>query len=148
MSTSNSSDPNTTALPSRVPAPTGNLVHDIWEVKSSSKFCLLLNPKCSKSVKHITDIPCARDALMNGIAGGAGIGFVRGLSAGPLVAGHWAMATFTLVSIGSWHICQKRIADERKSIATVIESAPRRIKRSEESNQQSPQESTASIEKQ
>lgn len=82
---------------------------------------------------------------MNGIAGGAGIGFVRGLSAGPLVAGHWAMATFTLVSIGSWHICQKRIADERKRVATVIESAPRRIKRSEESIRQ---ESTASIEKQ
>lgn len=69
----------------------------------------------------MTDIPCARGALMGGIASGAGIGFMRGLSTGEVVynisavlrrtslflgvllAGHWAMATFAVVSLGSWY---------------------------------------------
>ncbi|KAF8628665.1 hypothetical protein AX15_003795 [Amanita polypyramis BW_CC] len=110
MADPKATDSNTTVLPSRVPPPTGNLTHDVWE-----------------SIKHVTDIPCARGALMSGIAGGAGIGVIRGLSAGTLVAGHWAMATFTLVSLGTWHICQGQIADERKRVAKIMESAPRRM---------------------
>ncbi|PFH51252.1 hypothetical protein AMATHDRAFT_143024 [Amanita thiersii Skay4041] len=106
----NNSDPNTTVLPSRVPPPTGNLTHDALE-----------------SAKHITDIPCARGALLSGIASGAGIGVIRGLSAGPMVAGHWAMATFALISIGSWHLCQKQFADERKRVAKIMESTPRKL---------------------
>jgi hypothetical protein len=58
---------------------------------------------------------------MGGIASGAGIGFMRGLSTGEVVcnisvvlrwtslclgvllAGHWAMVTFAVVSLGSWY---------------------------------------------
>jgi cytochrome c oxidase assembly protein subunit 20 len=64
-----------------------------------------------KSVKHISDIPCARGALMSGIASGAGIGVMRGLSAGVLLAGHWAIATFAVVSLGSWYVlCMLRLS--------------------------------------
>ncbi|KAK2465413.1 hypothetical protein APHAL10511_002767 [Amanita phalloides] len=110
---------NATVLPSRVPPPTGHLAHDVWE-----------------SIKHVADIPCARGALMGGIASGAGIGIIRGLSAGALVAGHWAMATFTVVSLGSWHICQNQIAEERRKVAKIMESAPRRIKQQNDAEQE------------
>ncbi|KAF8349539.1 hypothetical protein F5887DRAFT_878165 [Amanita rubescens] len=105
---------NATVLPSRVPQPSGNLAQDVWQ-----------------SVKHISDIPCARGALMSGIASGAGIGVMRGLSASVLLAGHWAIATFAVVSIGSWHICQARMANERRTVTKIMESAPRRIKQQE-----------------
>ncbi|KAJ3513494.1 hypothetical protein NLJ89_g2916 [Agrocybe chaxingu] len=78
------------------------------------------------SAKHVSDLPCARNALLAGIASGVGMGAIRGLSAGPMMAGHWAMATFTLVSLGSWHVCQKQFADERKKLARVIETMPKR----------------------
>lgn len=76
----------------------------------------------NKSVRHVTDIPCARNSLLGGIASGVGIGVVRGMSSstfffsfeiyiytlsskffreGPIVAGNWAMATFVAVSLGS-----------------------------------------------
>jgi Protein of unknown function (DUF3767) len=38
-----------------------------------------------KSVTNITDVPCARNSLLGGIASGAGIGVVRGMSAGVLL---------------------------------------------------------------
>ena len=75
------------------------------------------------------------------------------------MAGHWAMATFTLVSLGSWcaphtshiqgrqlnislrrHICQKRFADERKQVARVVESIPKRtLKQSNDNAPTSPE---------
>ncbi|KAF8677816.1 hypothetical protein AX14_004781 [Amanita brunnescens Koide BX004] len=111
MADANSAESNATVLPSRVPQRTGSLARDVWE-----------------SIKGMTDIPCARGALMSGIASGAGIGVMRGLSTGVLLAGHWAMATFAVVSLGSWHICQRQISDERKKVTKIMESAPRRIK--------------------
>ncbi|TFK33007.1 hypothetical protein BDQ12DRAFT_638024 [Crucibulum laeve] len=97
------------SLPTRGPQPTGHILHDSLE-----------------SAKHITEVPCARNSLLAGIASGLGIGVIRGLSAGPLMAGNWAVATFTVISIGSWHICQNQFANERKKVATVIEAMPRR----------------------
>ncbi|KIK08021.1 hypothetical protein K443DRAFT_85865, partial [Laccaria amethystina LaAM-08-1] len=72
--------------------------------------------------KHITDIPCSRNSLLSGIASGVGVGVIRGVS----TAGHWAIATFSIVSLGTWHLCQKQIADERKKVAKIIESMPQR----------------------
>ncbi|TEB39801.1 hypothetical protein FA13DRAFT_27639 [Coprinellus micaceus] len=96
-------------LPSRLPAATGNPVIDS------------LN-----SARHITEVPCARNSLLYGIAGGLGIGVIRGLSANPMVAGNWAVGTFALISLGSWHICQAQMAQERKKVEQIIESMPRR----------------------
>ncbi|KAF9013191.1 hypothetical protein BDQ17DRAFT_1231332 [Cyathus striatus] len=92
----------------------------------------LLNDSVNAAV-HLTEIPCARSSLLAGIASGAGIGVIRGLTAGPMVAGNWAVATFMLVSIGSWHICQNQFANERKQLKTITENMPRlKLKRSDE----------------
>lgn len=146
---------NATVLPSRAPQPTGNLAHDVWQVSYGLTLLQNMNNNIFllKSVKNISDIPCARGALMSGIASGAGIGVMRGLSAGVLLAGHWAIATFAVVSIGSWyvlcmlrlslfetrfarHICQARLANERKTVTKIMESAPRRIKQEQPTSQQ------------
>ncbi|KDQ25856.1 hypothetical protein PLEOSDRAFT_1045566, partial [Pleurotus ostreatus PC15] len=78
------------------------------------------------SIRNIGQIPCARNSLLSGIASGVGIGVIRGLSAGPLVAGHWAMATFTVISLGSWHVCQRQIRREQQNVQKIIESIPQR----------------------
>ncbi|RDB17797.1 hypothetical protein Hypma_000954 [Hypsizygus marmoreus] len=101
--------------PSKLPPPTGNIITDVIQ-----------------SALHITDIPCARNSLLGGIASGAGIGVVRGMSAGALVAGNWAIATFMIVSLGSFHLCQKQMEDERKKVTRVIESMPRRVVKQED----------------
>ncbi|KAJ8691477.1 hypothetical protein PTI98_011045 [Pleurotus ostreatus] len=89
--------------------PTGNLPTDVYN-----------------SIRNIGQIPCARNSLLSGIASGVGIGVIRGLSAGPLVAGHWAMATFTVISLGSWHVCQRQIRREQQNVQKIIESIPQR----------------------
>ncbi|KAH6912606.1 hypothetical protein BKA70DRAFT_1422180 [Coprinopsis sp. MPI-PUGE-AT-0042] len=107
---SSSEEPTTiTPPPSKVPPPTGNIVVDSLQ-----------------TARHITEVPCARNSLLYGISGGVGIGFVRALSAAPMVAGHWAVGTFALVSLGSWHLCQKQFQDERKRVEQIIESMPSR----------------------
>ncbi len=60
---------------------------------------------------------------MSGIASGAGIGVMRGLSAGVLLAGHWAIATFAVVSIGSWYVlcvCFVSVAKKVVSQGTFV----------------------------
>ena len=68
------------------------------------------------------EIPCVRSSLLAGIASGVGVGVIRGVSAresvygltlvscklsaviqGPFVASNWAMATFLVISTGSWY---------------------------------------------
>ncbi|KIM46829.1 hypothetical protein M413DRAFT_440405 [Hebeloma cylindrosporum] len=109
MSTDAGSPSQPPTLPSRVPPPTGNIVYDSLQ-----------------SAKHVTELPCARNALLAGIVSGAGMGVIRGMAAGPLMAGNWAVGTFALISLGSWHICQKQFADERRKLAQVIEAMPKR----------------------
>ncbi|PPQ85179.1 hypothetical protein CVT25_004186 [Psilocybe cyanescens] len=122
--TASTSQPPT--LPSKIPVPTGNLVHDSLE-----------------SAKHVSDLPCARNALLAGIASGAGMGAIRGLAAGPMMAGHWAIGTFVLVSLGSWHICQNQYAEERRKISQVIESMPKRTLKESGSSESSSVPSTS-----
>ncbi|KAI0789605.1 hypothetical protein C8Q75DRAFT_806772 [Abortiporus biennis] len=78
-------------------------------------------------VEKINEIPCARNSLLSGIASGAGIGFIRGMSAGPFVASNWAVGTFMLISLGTWTICQKGRYDERRRIQHVVEQIPKRV---------------------
>ncbi|THV05182.1 hypothetical protein K435DRAFT_647903 [Dendrothele bispora CBS 962.96] len=77
-------------------------------------------------MKNVDKIPCARNSLLTGIAGGAGMAFIRGMSVAPIVAGHWFAGTFLVVSLGSWHICQAKIEAERQKVAQIIESGPKR----------------------
>ncbi|GLB38234.1 putative protein of unknown function (DUF3767) [Lyophyllum shimeji] len=113
--------------PSRLPPPTGNFLVDVFQ-----------------SVTHFSDIPCARNSLLGGIASGAGIGVVRGISSSALVAGNWAMATFVIVSLGSYHLCQKQMADERKVVTKVIESMPRRVVKQQEGSDETTAKSAGS----
>ncbi|KAF9497723.1 hypothetical protein BDN71DRAFT_1504704 [Pleurotus eryngii] len=132
-------DPGRPSTSSAIPPPpgytppTGNLPTDVYN-----------------SIRNIGQIPCARNSLLSGIASGVGIGVIRGLSAGtvsqrrlaytsniditsegPLVAGHWAMATFTVISLGSWHVCQRQIRREQQNVQKIIESIPKRSLKNE-----------------
>ncbi|KAI9638956.1 uncharacterized protein MKK02DRAFT_41986 [Dioszegia hungarica] len=50
--------------------------------------------------RNIEQIPCIRQSLLSGIAGGAGIGAVRYLaSRSPRAGANWAVASFVIVSI-------------------------------------------------
>ncbi|TFK80096.1 hypothetical protein K466DRAFT_504494 [Polyporus arcularius HHB13444] len=85
-----------------------------------------------KEAFKINEIPCARNSLLSGIASGVGIGVIRGLSSSAFVASNWAMGTFVLISLGSWTICQKNRADERRRMQQVIEAIPKRFVKKEE----------------
>ncbi|RDX53558.1 hypothetical protein OH76DRAFT_1399481 [Lentinus brumalis] len=86
----------------------------------------------SDDLNKINEIPCARNSLLSGIASGVGIGVIRGLSSSAFVASNWAMGTFVLISLGSWTICQKNRADERRRMQQVIEAIPKRFVKKEE----------------
>ncbi|ETW81627.1 hypothetical protein HETIRDRAFT_317487, partial [Heterobasidion irregulare TC 32-1] len=75
----------------------------------------------------IGEIPCARTSLLNGIASGVGIGFIRGFNVRPFAACNWAVGTFMLVSLGTWTICQNNIQQERRKIQQVVEELPKRM---------------------
>jgi len=85
-------------------------------------------------LQKIGGIPCARNSLLSGIASGAGIGVIRGMSVGPFVACNWAVGTFTLISLGTWTICRRSIEEERRRIQQVVEQLPRRYAKAEGSS--------------
>lgn len=120
---SNEREPSSEAhvLPSRLLPPTGNLIQDSLQVRPFMPIFQvhLIMTCCLQSARHIGDIPCARNAFLTGIVGGAGMGIIRGLSTsassilqdnttwcnsctGLMGAGHWAMGTCILLSVASW----------------------------------------------
>jgi len=82
-------------------------------------------------LKLIETVPCARNSLLTGIASGAGMGVVRGLSAGAFVASNWAVGTFIFISLGSWHICQWNMVGEHRRMQVVVEQLPKRLAKKE-----------------
>lgn len=88
MSLSNSTSPLPPSAipppPTRGPQPTGDIIADSIQVSNavSAFAALILTWILRQSAKNITEIPCARNSLLSGIASGAGIGVIRGLSAG------------------------------------------------------------------
>ncbi|KAJ3529812.1 hypothetical protein NM688_g7801 [Phlebia brevispora] len=80
-----------------------------------------------EAIKRINEIPCARNSLLSGIASGAGIGVIRGMSSGAFVASNWAVGTFVLISLGTWTLCQRSVMEERKKVQQVVESMPLRF---------------------
>ena len=127
MSTDASSPSQPPNFPSRVPPPTGNIVYDSLQASFVADICpeaiTYVGNTISQSAKHVTELPCARNALLAGIVSGAGMGVIRGMAAGkrscefaclcqystrffegPMIAGNWAVGTFALISLGSWCI--------------------------------------------
>ncbi|KAK0201944.1 hypothetical protein DFS33DRAFT_1386234 [Desarmillaria ectypa] len=60
-----SSDPQAIPPPPGVHQPTGNLRTDVYN-----------------SMTNILQIPCAKNAFMQGLVSGVGVGFIRGTTAG------------------------------------------------------------------
>ncbi|KAI0699919.1 hypothetical protein C8T65DRAFT_658584 [Cerioporus squamosus] len=115
------------------PSPSKRLVYQVettgspWgDVKEAFKRI------SSDDLNKINEIPCARNSLLSGIASGVGIGVIRGLSSSAFVASNWAMGTFVLISLGSWTICQRNRAEERRRIQQVVEAIPKRFVKKDE----------------
>ncbi|KZT67243.1 hypothetical protein DAEQUDRAFT_673570 [Daedalea quercina L-15889] len=85
-----------------------------------------------EAIKKIGEIPCARSSLLSGIASGAGVGVIRGLSAGPFVASNWAVGTFMAVTLGTWTICRRSRDEERRRVQQIVEQIPRRFAKPQE----------------
>ncbi|OCH90926.1 hypothetical protein OBBRIDRAFT_729818 [Obba rivulosa] len=89
--------------------------------------------------RKINEIPCARNSLLSGIASGAGVGVIRGMSAGAFAASNWAVGTFMLISLGTWTICRRAREDERRRLQQVVEKIPARfVKKQEEPSAEKP----------
>jgi hypothetical protein len=85
MTNNTQSPTQPSSLPSRVPPPTGNIVYDSLEASLSVGIhpqALTQVNVLPQSAKHVTELPCARNALLAGIVSGAGMGVIRGVSAG------------------------------------------------------------------
>ena len=86
MSTDTSSPSQPPNFPSRVPPPTGNIVYDSLQARFVADICpeaiTYVGNAISQSAKHVTELPCARNALLAGIVSGAGMGVIRGMAAG------------------------------------------------------------------
>ncbi|KAH9841751.1 uncharacterized protein C8Q71DRAFT_738634 [Rhodofomes roseus] len=78
-------------------------------------------------LQKVGEIPCARSSLLSGIASGAGVGVIRGLSASAFVASNWAVGTFVAVTLGSWTICRRSRDEEKRRVQQVVEQLPRRF---------------------
>jgi len=72
-------------------------------------------------IRRIGEIPCARNSLLAGIASGVGVGVLRGINARLFVASNWAAATFTIVTLGTWNVCQNSIRREREQARIIVE---------------------------
>ncbi|KAI0916849.1 hypothetical protein AcW1_007812 [Taiwanofungus camphoratus] len=103
---------------------TGNYWTDVKEAVKRISFW--------DDLRKINEIPCARSSLLSGIASGAGVGVIRGMSAGPFVASNWAVGTFMLISIGTWSICRSSRDEERRRIQQVVEQIPKRFAKKQE----------------
>ncbi|KAJ7639484.1 hypothetical protein FB45DRAFT_427478 [Roridomyces roridus] len=102
---------NIPAPPTLGPQSTGNLLRD-----------------SVNSAMHIGAVPCGRTSLLAGIGAGAGIGFIRGISVHPVVAGSWAMGTFFAVSTASWLSCKWKIEREHELTRKAIQSLPKQLR--------------------
>ncbi|KAG7575478.1 hypothetical protein FFLO_00297 [Filobasidium floriforme] len=64
-------------------------------------------------LQSIGTIPCARESLLSGIAGGFGIGSVRYISKRMVgTATNWAVGSFVGISILMWENCRRKRAKE------------------------------------
>ncbi|KAJ7433017.1 hypothetical protein B0H11DRAFT_1722003 [Mycena galericulata] len=77
---------------------------------------------------HIGEVPCGRNSLLHGIASGVGIGFIRAISAHPIIAGNWAFGTFALISTASWLMCVRKIEEQQQLTRKAIQNLPKQLR--------------------
>ncbi|OCF41376.1 hypothetical protein I317_04767 [Kwoniella heveanensis CBS 569] len=84
-----------------------------------------IRPK--EDFENIGKIPCARNSLLYGIAGGAGIGAVRFLgSRRPWVAANWAVGSFIAIAAFQWETCNRARRKELQQMRVIQERYPHR----------------------
>ncbi|WVQ71048.1 hypothetical protein IAR50_000573 [Cryptococcus sp. DSM 104548] len=77
--------------------------------------------------ENLGKIPCARNSLLYGIAGGTGIGAVRFLgSRRPYSAANWAVGSFLAITLFQWETCQRARRTELAQMKTIQEKYPHR----------------------
>ncbi|KAK6905505.1 hypothetical protein I203_106334 [Kwoniella mangroviensis CBS 8507] len=103
--------------------PDENLTGDT--VADMKKALARIRPK--EDFENIGKIPCARNSLLYGIAGGAGLGAVRFLgSRKPWVAANWAVGSFILISGFQWEMCNRARRKELAQMRAITERYPHR----------------------
>ncbi|KIM28458.1 hypothetical protein M408DRAFT_329509 [Serendipita vermifera MAFF 305830] len=79
--------------------------------------------------RNIERVPCMKQSLVYGIAGGSAIGCTRYLSSNPLVASNWAVASFVLIAAASWHRCRGIQAAQKEQIQIIRDQLVEKAKR-------------------
>ncbi|PPR03514.1 hypothetical protein CVT24_007002 [Panaeolus cyanescens] len=122
------STPDATALPSRLPPPTGNLFYDSLTVRmSSDTFEIKILTPCNVE-REILLLPALRKGSANG-------GYR------PMVAANWAVGTFVTITLASWHICDRRWRSERERVAQILQHKPRHLKQEQPSEPETAKDS-------
>ncbi|KAJ7451601.1 hypothetical protein FB451DRAFT_1051369 [Mycena latifolia] len=85
---------------------------------------------------HIGEVPCGRSSFLSGIAGGVGIGFIRGLATTPFVAANWAFGTWLTISISSWYICNARLEKQHELTRMAIQNIPKQLRLKKEDDKE------------
>ncbi|CAG7852784.1 Cytochrome c oxidase protein 20, mitochondrial {ECO:0000256/PIRNR:PIRNR007871} [Serendipita indica DSM 11827] len=79
--------------------------------------------------RNIEQVPCARQSLMYGIAGGTAIGCTRYLTSNPRIASNWAVASFVLISAFSWRRCRSIQTSQMEQMRAVKEQLAEKARR-------------------
>ncbi|WWD17977.1 hypothetical protein CI109_102423 [Kwoniella shandongensis] len=80
-----------------------------------------------EDLENIGKIPCARNSLLYGIAGGAGVGAVRFLgSRRPWLAANWAVGSFIAIAVFQWETCNRARRKEIQQMRAIQERYPHR----------------------
>ncbi|GHJ84996.1 hypothetical protein NliqN6_1398 [Naganishia liquefaciens] len=75
-----------------------------------------------EDLKNIGQIPCARQALLSGIAAGFGIGSISYIARRrPKSAANWAVGSFVGISAIMWENCRRARAKELAQMAIIQE---------------------------
>ncbi|RSH93287.1 hypothetical protein EHS25_007641 [Saitozyma podzolica] len=113
----------------------GDRVKDYWAA--------LQRVDVARDLENIGQIPCARNSLLYGIAGGAGVGAVRFISSrseqallerrprvvlrawltgqGAKLASNWAVGAFVGIAIVQWQLCNNARAKELQQMRMIQE---------------------------
>ncbi|WWC86050.1 uncharacterized protein L201_000921 [Kwoniella dendrophila CBS 6074] len=140
MSTSSSeasgSSSKTYNAPLNIPAGNSPITPDAGPVNPDEKLSgdaasdmkkALGRIKPIEDFENIGKIPCARNSLLYGIAGGTGLGAVRFLgSRKPWVAANWAVGSFILISAFQWEMCNRARRKELAQMRAITERYPHR----------------------
>ncbi|WVQ85330.1 hypothetical protein IAT38_007495 [Cryptococcus sp. DSM 104549] len=98
---------------------TGNKFQDFWAAFTR------IRPK--QDLENIGQIPCARNSLLYGIAGGTGLGVVRFLGSRRVISGgNWAVGGFIAIATFQWETCNRARRKELAQMRAIQERYPHR----------------------